>query len=120
MRPVGSPNPFVEAVLLELELILSDEFLWCHADVLNVANLVPFRKASIMHGATVPEHKVTRLHVDFDHLAAPVLKPLKITGAEKEQVHILHLWRWGILMGIEFPRSGEELFKELGRTLHQH
>lgn len=120
MWPVCSANALVEAVLLEFELLICDKSSGRHTNVLDMANSVSFRKACVMHSATVPENKVTRLHVDLDHLAASVFKPFEVCGVEQKKVHILQLWGWRILMRIEFARGGKEFVEELGGSFHQH
>jgi hypothetical protein len=85
-----------------------------------MANLVAFGQAGVVHSARVPKNKVAGLHVYLYHLTPALFEPLEVLFVEKEEVHVLELGRWGILMIIGITLLGEELVKEFGRALHEH
>ncbi|KAI3478210.1 hypothetical protein L1887_59883 [Cichorium endivia] len=120
VRPVGGADPVLEALLLGLESLVVGESPGCHADVLDVADLVALGEARIVHGARVPEDKVTGLHVALDHLAAALLEPLDVLLAEKEEVHVLELGRGGVFVVGRVTLVGKELVEELGGAAHEH
>lgn len=120
MWPVGGAHIVLKAVLLSLEGVRLGKLARRHADVLHVADLLALGELGVVHGARVPEHKVSRLHVDLDELAAALLEPLHVLLAKEEEVHELELRRRGVLVVEAFALLREELVKELGGALHQH
>jgi hypothetical protein len=93
---------------------------WCHAHILNMSDEISLREAGVVHGAGIPKHQITRLEVDFDHLAAAFLEPLDIFLFEDEQVAELFALRWLILVVVLLPGLGEELVEKLARPLHDN
>jgi hypothetical protein len=85
-----------------------------------MANLVALGQASIVHSARIPEDKVARLHVYLDHLTPTLFEPLEVLFVKEEEVHVLELGWWGILMVVRVTLRSEELVKEFGGALHEH
>jgi len=74
---------------------------------------ISLREACVVHGTGVPEDQITRLKVDFDHLAAALLEPLHIFLLEDEQITEVLLLRRLILVVVLLAGLGKELVEEL-------
>jgi hypothetical protein len=120
MRPMSCSHEIRKTVGFGLESFLCGEFAGSHAHVLQMPDLVTLGQSSVMHSSRIPEHKVTRVHVNLEHFTASIFKPLDVLLAEEEQVHVLDLRRRSILVVSRLALVSEELIEELRRTPHEH